>query len=539
MKLQDITAFKKKIKINRHLIILSSASIIFLTLLLTAVGLSRSLLNSKLVYNGIYLDNIHLGGLDQTGLKNYLESKCEYDTSLMELSIYHKNYPVKVSFDDLNVHINPETLFKNIYNPGRQGSFIKRLVEIYRLRKNHLYLEMDVMVNNRAVDNLVNEIYGKTYISEIPPSLIIMDNEVSIHSGSYGYKVNKEKLKKRIVEQAGRMESGIVIVPVEEILPSKIDVDSFYSQIIQEPQDAVISIVNGKVEITPEVTGRVLDKAAFLSSVAELEGRSGKYPLDITLPVTFLEPARTTGKIKASLFKDILSSYSTSFPAVTENDMNRAENIRMAVEAISEIILLPGDTFSFNETTGKRTMDKGYRLANIYTSDGIVPGIGGGICQVSSTIYNAVLEANLEVLERNPHLYGVSYVALGRDAAVSYGSEDFRFKNNANWPVMIKGSVTPDNKIRFTIHGTNENPDLKVVILPSVLKTIPYAAEYVEDSTLSGGNSVIKQAGMDGAIVDTFYILRNTKGVVSNYKLHTSTYNPLPEIIHISPGNVP
>lgn len=391
----------------------------------------------------------------------------------------------------------------------------------------------------KIINDLEDTIYAETYKPAVPPALVLLENKAYIRSGLCGQKVNKEKLRERMLEQIRKLESGIVIVPVDEIPPTRIDADSFYEKIVREPQDACISIENGNVRITPEVIGRSLEKGEFLSCVAEVESKSGKYLFEMELPVDFIKPGITKETIEQSLFRDVLSGYETVFPIDTQNDRSRSVNIRLAVEAINGTILLPGDSFSFNEIVGKRTVDKGYHLANIYTSGGVATGVGGGVCQVSSTLYNAALEANLKITERNPHMYIVQYVPLGRDAAVSYGTEDLQFTNTTNWPVKIEGAVTGDNKIRFIIHGTNEHPNLKVSILPTVIKTIPYGTEYIENETVEEGNSVIKQKGMDGAVVDTFFILRNNQNIIKNYKLHTTTYNPLTEIIAVAPGEKP
>ncbi len=538
MKLKNIVGFKRDNKKSR-IIMLLGAMVVLITLLTTAILLARALLNGPYVYHGVYLDGIHMGGLDESDLQEYLARKYDKTISTMELNIFHKEYPLIVSFAELDVQISQENMFKKIYLPGRQGNFIKRLYEIHKLRKKHLYLETDVTVDMRALNKIIDDIDDKTYVSQAPPALVLLEDEAYIRSGSVGQRIDRETLKTRILNQINQLESGIVIVPVVEIHPAKINADSFYSQIVCEPQDAMLERVNGEWKITPEIVGRVLDKASLLSAVAVLEEKSGRYPVEIKLPVEFVKPDVTVEIIHDSLFRDVLSTCGTTFPVDTENNQNRAVNIQLAVNSINGAILMPGEVFSFNGTVGKRTTAKGYKIANIYTSNGITPGIGGGICQVSSTLYNAALEANLKITERNPHIYRVAYVPLGRDAAVSYGTEDFCFLNNTRWPIQIEGRLTNGNRIEFIMHGTNENPGLKVTILPTVQKTIPFPTEYIADTSIEDGNQIVIQAGMEGAVVDTFFKLKNEQRVINSYKLHTTTYKPLPEIIAVSPKNKP
>lgn len=524
--------------VTRHKKLILAGTALLIVLLFAAIYLSMQILNNPRVYSGVYLDGVHLGGLDKAALSEYLEQKYEFDASSTELRIYHKEYPVTLNFSEFNAYVDRKFIMDQIYQTGRTGNTIQRLKAISQLQKNPLYLETDVSMNMNAVDRVTSDIFEKTFMPSNPPSLLILEDGVYLYSGTCGYAVNREELKKRIVEGITTLKSNIVIVPVDKVLPVKIDIDSFYNQIVTEPQEASVTLVNGNINITPERIGRSLDKASFLSSVAEMEAKPGNYPYEIKLPVTFINPEKTVESIEAVLLKDELSTYSTAFPVNTEQDKKRSVNIRLAVEAIDGTLLLPGETFSFNEIVGMRTKNRGYRVANVYSSSGIIPGIGGGICQVSSTLYNAALEANMKIDERNPHIYTVAYVPLGRDAAVSYGTQDFCFTNSTDWPVKITGGIS-GNQIQFTLIGTNENPSLKVYVQPTVVKVLPYTTEYVEVKNTETSTDTMMQAGMDGAVVETFFTLRSEKNVVSSYKLHTTTYQPLPEIVHVPPGNIP
>jgi vancomycin resistance protein YoaR len=530
MRINEATSFTRK---NPKKLLLVGT--IFLVLLLSAaIILSIEILNNPNVYSGVYLDGIHLGGFSEDKLKDYLRDKYGLDFSSMELSIFHKSYPSVVTFADLNTRVDVQAVFNRIISSGRQGNLFQRLAEIYRLHHDHLYLETEVAIDTNALTQLIDDVYQKTYTPAGSPSLLLLEDSVFLRSGSSGYAVNKEELKKRIIAQVKQLKPGVVIVPVDEIRPERVDVDSFYNQIVQEGKDASYKLDNGEIRIIPETMGRKLDKAAFLSSVAELEAKSGKYPYEVKVPVEFIPPQKTSQMLEESLFRDELAKYQTTFPLKTDNDKARAENIRLAVKAFDGTVLMPGETFSFNEVVGKRTTQKGYQKAIVYSSNGISTGVGGGICQASSTLYNACLLANLKIDERNAHFYTVPYVPLGRDAAVSYGIEDYKFTNNTAWPLKIIGKVMKDEVV-VTLLGTDEDPELEVVIQSTVLKTIPYEKKTVEDKSLSPGRSVVVQPGSDGAVVDTFFTLKRGKDIISSYKLHTTSYKQLPEITNVGP----
>lgn len=514
--------------------LLLAGGLLLILLLSGVVFLSIKILNNPNVYSGVYLDGVHLGGLSKEKLEEFLQNKYEVNLSSMELSIFHKSYPSVVTFGDLKASVNSQGVFNQIYDTGRQGNIFKRLTEVFRLNKEHAYLETEVSVDDKALNQVIEDVYQKTYEPAGVPSLLMLEDSVFLQSGPSGYAVDRAQLKERIVGQVRQLKSGVVIVPVKEVLPERVDIDSFYSQIVQQGQDASFELVNGEIRIIPEILGRTLDKAAFLSSAAELEAKSGKYPYEVKLPVQFVPPQRTSKMIEESLFRDSLSKYQTTFPLKTDNDKARAENIRLAMAAFDGTILLPGQTFSFNDVVGKRTTQRGYQKALVYSINGISMGVGGGICQASTTLYNACLQANMQIDERNAHFFTVPYVPLGQDSAVSFGIEDFRFTNTSGWPVRISAKVVNDQAV-VVLEGTIEDPDLQVVIQSSVLKTIPFEKKYVEDKSLAPGKSEVIQPGTDGAVVDTFFTLKKGKEVIASYKLHTTSYKALPEIIHVGP----
>jgi vancomycin resistance protein YoaR len=154
----------------------------------------------------------------------------------------------------------------------------------------------------------------------------------------------------------------------------------------------------------------------------------------------------------------VYATYTTNYV----NNANRTTNLKLACKAINGTIVYPGETFSFNEVVGKRTEAKGYKNATIFTgSTGTAQGVGGGICQVASTMFNTTLIANLGIVERYQHSQRVSYCPLGRDAAIYWGSEDFRFKNNTNYPIKISMKCA-DGKLTATYYVSSDVSPKKV-----------------------------------------------------------------------------
>lgn len=150
------------------------------------------------------------------------------------------------------------------------------------------------------------------------------------------------------------------------------------------------------------------------------------------------KPKVTISQIGSEAFPDQLATFTTRFDV---SDVDRSTNLKIACQKINGKVILSGDTFSYNKALGARTAAAGYKNGKIYSGGQVVDGIGGGICQISSTLYNSVLLADLEIVERRNHQFVTSYVGPGRDATVVYGLTDFKFKNTRQYPVRISASA--------------------------------------------------------------------------------------------------
>ena len=191
--------------------------------------------------------------------------------------------------------------------------------------------------------------------------------------------------------------------------------------------------------------------------------------------------------IGSEAFPDQLSSFSTNYSA---QNVNRTTNLRLAANKINGTVVMPGEEFSYNKVVGERTIAAGYKEAPIYVSGRVEDGLGGGICQITTTLYNAVVYANLEITERTNHQFVPSYSKAGRDATVVYGSIDFRFKNTRNYPVKILCTVS-GGVAKCEIYGLKENPDYDVEITSQVTETTSTSIKSVTYKTVRQNGQVI------------------------------------------------
>lgn len=204
---------------------------------------------------------------------------------------------------------------------------------------------------------------------------------------------------------------------------------------------------NNQMVIEKETLGQEVNLDALISNVESLD------PLHLTsldVPIRVLDqPQVTAAQLEAMKITGLVAKYSTWFDV---KNIERTENVRLSAEALDGVILTPGEELSFNNTVGERTSSAGYKEALIIVNDEFVPGLGGGVCQVSSTLYNAVVNANLEITERHPHSLEITYVPAGQDATVAYPFLDFKFKNNTSGLLLIRSAVQ-GNTLTFQLYG--------------------------------------------------------------------------------------
>lgn len=285
---------------------------------------------------------------------------------------------------------------------------------------------------------------------------------------------------------------------------------------------------SGEFVFSGAMNGKAIDQSKLSGDILDAV-KSGDYKKNITATANVTEPEITEAQAKAS-FKRL-----GTFTTTTTSNKDRNENIRIASSAINGVIVQPGEEFSFNLTTGNRTVDKGYKAAGAYVNGVLVEEPGGGVCQVSSTLYNAVVFSGLKTTERHAHSYEPSYVTPGEDAMVSYdgySGPDMKFVNNSKTAVGIKTSFS-NQKLTVSIYGTPILEDGVTLSMHSekVKEIDPPAPEYVEDPTLQPDEEKEVKAAVPGSRWVTNLVTKKDGVVVSETLLHNSTYNGKPATI--------
>lgn len=493
-------------------------------------------LNSNKITKGITIKNIDISNLTLEEAKEKIKSNLEKEL-IPELNLkYNDEYNITLLPEQIEFKYNLDEVINRAYEVGRSENI---LVNNYTLLFTTLFgkeINIDYTYNEELLNAFVDDINSKLPGLVVEPSYYIEDGKLIIEAGKDGIEVEKDKLKEDILKNISSRTlekvsvenyNQTINIPVKKAKASDINMDKVYSEIHTEPKDAYFELEPYK--IYPDTDGVDL-QISLDEAKKQITGNQEKYEFDLKIT----KAQKTIKDLGTEAFPYLISSFSTRYDA---SNTNRSTNLRIATEKINGTVLLPGEVFSYNKTVGKRTVEEGYKDAKIYADGGVVDGLAGGICQISSTLYNSVLLANLEIVERRNHSFTTSYVAAGRDATVVWGTIDFKFKNSRNYPIKIEGSVK-NGVAEFKIYGMQEEKEYEINIIPKTTSSIPYPTTYVDDPTLLPGQQVVSQAGHLGYKVTTYLVKKLNGTEVSREVLSNDTYQPMKAVVRRGAGTV-
>lgn len=291
-----------------------------------------------------------------------------------------------------------------------------------------------------------------------------------------------------------------------------------------EAKNATLSKADGDFVVTPGTKGEKIDANASVSRImSNLDNFTGS---DLTIDMVVVEDIPKATAEDLEKIHDVIGRYKTSFKT---SNADRSGNVRNGTRLVNGTVLLPGDSFSMYQTVSPFTEENGYYLAGSYLNGMVVESLGGGICQVSSTLYNAVLRAELQVDERHNHSMIVSYVDLSSDAAISGTSKDFKFTNNTEYPIYIEGITTEDKQVVFTIYGVETRPSNREVSYESekISETVPEGDKIIADPSLPLG-SISTQSAHTGYVGKLWKIVKVDGKETERVEVNKSTYLPTP-----------
>ena len=473
---------------------LSLIFLIIFILLIFAIFTIYNMFNTNIIH-GIFIKGIDVSGLSPSDAKYQLDN-CLNKNLPEEIKVKHGDFETTISLSQMDIEFDTKTATNSAYKIGRQGNPFENNLQVLSTMFGEVNIEPNVTLNKKLLTKNLDDISTQLPDTVIQSSYYIEDDELIITSGKEGYVVDVDLTIEAIKNSISNF--SVFNTPIELAVkiqqPDEIDVEKIYNEIRKEPVDAYYT--KEPFEVHPSENG--IDFKISLNEAKALVTSEKKE--EYIIPLNIIYPNITTNMIGTEAFPDLLSTFSTKYAA---SNRNRTTNLILAANKINGTVLMPGETFSYNKIVGARTIAAGYKEAPIYVQGKVVDGLGGGICQITSTLYNAVVYANLEVTQRTNHQFIPSYVTASRDATVVYGSIDFQFKNNRNYPIKLVCSVS-NGIAKFEIFGLKQEDDCQVEISS-------YQTGRTSTAIYSEAYKILKR---DGQIVDKQLLSKDT------YKIH-------------------
>lgn len=506
-------------KYTKLITIVSILLFIGLIIFSTIFGLKNR--SSNTIVSGITIKGIDISNLTydeaKEKIKNIYEEKVKQNIILK-----YNDFETLLMPEQIEINFGIDEAIEMAYNIGRSGKLLKDNYAIINAKINKIDINPSFSYNEKILTDFIESTSLKLPDAVKQTSYSVSGNNLIISKGQSGSEIKTEELKTDILDfitNIGNVSSEIQI-PVVTKEPDAIDIQKIHEEIYKEPKDAYYT--SSPFAVYPHVNG-----VDFGISIEEIENMLSSSENEITIPLKITIPNVTTNQIGVEAFPNLLATYSTTF---STKNTNRTTNIKLASNKINGVVLMPGEEFSFNTVVGKRTAEAGYKTAAVYVAGKVENGIGGGICQVSSTLYNTALRANLEIVKRSNHRFATGYVPLSTDATVSWGGPEFIFKNSRNYPIKIVSTVS-GGKIKVDIYGYKEEVEYDVVIQSTTLQVIPMQTEYRTNTSLPQGTTKTVQKGHVGYKSQAYRILKLNGKVVSKQLLSTDTYAQLSTII--------
>lgn len=468
--------------------------IFFILVLLIFIIFTIYNINNQNIVKGVSILGIDISGLSKEEATEKINNTI-LENIPSEIKLKHNDYETSIDTNSLEISIDVPSAINSAYNIGRSGNILQDDWTILTTMFSNVNIEPVFNINEEQLKTALNDISTKLPDAVIQSSYYIEDSNLILTKGKPGNVVNVEEMSNYIINEIKSLslkDKTLEIITQEEN-PSELDIDAIHSEIYKEASNAYYT--QNPYAVYPSENG--LD---FAISVDEAKALLQAEQEEYTIPLKTLYPEVTTNMIGTEAFPDLLSTFKTTY---STRDRDRTTNLTLAANKINGTVVMPGETFSYNTVVGERTIAAGYKEAPIYVSGEVVDGLGGGICQITSTLYNAVVYANLEIVERSNHQFVPSYVSASRDATVVYGSIDFKFKNNRDYPIKLVCSVS-NGVAKFDIYGLKTTDDYEVEISSRI-------TSQTSTSTNSEAYKILKK---NGQIVSRTLLSRDT------YKRH-------------------
>ena len=508
----------------KNKIILIIVLIIFIIFFIFSVIFSLLNLSDNFI-SGITINDVNISKLNKEKANSMLSSLLNKKEK-QEIKLIYTNdkekYEKNLDLSILNINFNLQDTLNEAYQIGRGKNIFHNnfdIIKTFIFKKN---IDLKYTLDEKMLKNIISDISSNLPGKMIQSGYYVEDDTLILTKGKSGIITDEDALRDSINTLISNLsfDEDTIQIPVKNIEPNKIDIDKIHSEIYKEAKDAYFE--KEPFKVFAEIKGINFDVEQAKKDIEEQTNNN-----EIRIKLNYTEPKTKLKDLKINVFPDQISTFSTRYDA---NNEDRSTNLNLAASKIDGTILSPGEEFSYNKIVGERSISAGYKEAKVYQNGEVVDGIGGGICQISSTLYNAVVFANLEVTERYNHQFITSYVEAGRDATVAYGTKDFKFINNRTYPIRIDVYIS-SGIAKVDIYGIKEKDDKKVDFEIEIVSNIPYDTKYQIDTSLPEGMEKVKQRGANGIIVNAYKLIQQNGVTISKELISKDTYKALDRVI--------
>ncbi len=513
---KDMTESQYKRK--KVLVPLMITIIIVIALVFSTIFAFMNFDKEKIV-KGVSISGIDVSGLTQEEAKEKINNIYQ-EKKEKEITIQYQDYETTLNPTLMEVNYEIDKAVEEAYLIGKEDNiFVSNYKILFTLmqKKN---IDVNMVLNEDVTKQTIEDIGVNLPGIIIESSHAVEEDELIITKGKAGIVINTDELLNKVKDKLNDRNDteNYIEIPVEQKEPEPIDIDKIHEEVYTEVKDAYYT--KDPFTIYPEVQGIDFDVEAAKELLKEEKE-------EYVVKLTITKPKVTIDQIGTEAFPDQLANFTTRYDV---SDRNRSTNLEIACQKINGKVILAGETFSYNQTLGPRTAAAGYKNGKVYEAGEVVDGIGGGICQISSTLYNTALMANLEIVERRNHQFVTSYLPAGRDATVVYGAIDFKFKNTRKFPVRIVASAK-NGIATVSMFGIKEEQEYTFTFSTKTVASIPPTTKYEEDASLPAGTEKVKRKGANGLKTET-YITKSLNGkAISTTLLSKDTYDAMTKII--------
>lgn len=448
--------------------------------------------NSDVIQSGVFIKGINVSGLTKEEAISVISS--ELKTKMNDqVVLTYKNYEFYVDVEQIEAKFDIEASVNFALNVAKNGNFFENMQEYISVLMSKIDIEPILTYNENALNKYLEMIESNLPDQLVQSSYYVDDDTLFITNGVNGAGIYMDEMKNTIINAIQDVSyiHSYIEIPTYVKYPNPIDVDKIHEEIYRKAENAYFT--TDPYTVYAEVVGIDFDADSIKNKILQ-NPEAEEYSISLNYTI----PEITVKDFGKEAFPDRLATFSTDYAT---SNKDRTTNLRLAAGKIDGTVIMPGEVFSYNKVVGKRTIAAGYKEAAIYENGQVTSGLGGGICQISTTLYNAVIAADLGITSRRNHMFVPSYVSAGKDATVVWGSTDFKFKNTRNYPIKIEASVG-GGTATVSIYGLKTDNE--------------YDSIKIESTTIKSSNTSL--------VVDAYRVYRKDGVVVKKEKISRDTY---------------